>query len=104
MELPEWTPKWVYETIEDIESRNMEEKYFCKVCGFQVIMPMVADVKIERCSCCGKEEISVGLKNHMIEKYIDLDGNVRDFDHHNVPCPFHSEIELICTAYKRGEK
>lgn len=101
--------KWVEETIKQFESVG-EEKYFCTECGFTVIMPVVVDVRNERCNCCGNESTRVGLKNLLAEKIRELDGTIHD-TRDTMLCPFHMvtphrdlHLRLIRTAYKRGDE
>jgi ribosomal protein L37AE/L43A len=96
------TPDWVKETVEAIENAGAEERYFCPSCGFSVIMPVMAEIFCETCTSCGMEEILVGQKDHMVASPV-LYQRCPSLSRHRLSCPFHPEIELVCTAYRRAE-
>ena len=99
-------PGWVRETVEAIESAHVEEEYFCRVCGFSVIMPVEAQIWLDTGSD-GKVGFVVGQKNHMARhlgvSYLLLyPHKVNDYDRtRKRGCPFHPDVELTETAYKR---
>ncbi len=90
-------PLWVKKTVEAIESANTEARYFCRLCGFSVILPVEAEIRLVTGSD-GQTGFLVGQKNHL-----PPGAWVRRCSWRRCGCPFHPDVELWETAYKRDE-